>query len=69
MVKGKYVAMVEINFCFDETAQGYPPFEKIKESLNESTDKGLCELVQEDIDGIGTVEVHRQLFDLYQVTD
>lgn len=69
MVKGKYVALVEIDFCFDETADGYPPFEKIKENLNESTDRGLIELVQEDIDGIGTARVHRQLFDLYQTTE
>lgn len=69
MVKGKYVATVEIDFNFDENTQGYPPFEKIRESLNESTDKGLYELIQEDVDGIGTVKVHRQLFDLYQVNE
>lgn len=69
MVKGKYVALVEIDFCFDETVEGHPPFEKIKESLNESTDKGLMKLIQEDVDGIGTVRVHRQLFDLYQTTE
>ena len=67
MVKGKYVAMVEIDFDFDENAKGYPPFEKIRENLNESTDKGIRELIQEDVDGIGMVKVHRQIFVLYQV--
>lgn len=69
MVKGKYVALVEIDFDFDETVGGYPPFEKIKEDLNESTDRGIRELIQEDIDGIGTVQVHRQLYDLYQIAE
>lgn len=67
MVKGKYVAKVEIDFGFDETAQGYPPFEEIKKNLDYSTDKGLQEIVQEDIAGVGTVRVERELFDLYQV--
>ncbi len=70
MIKGKYVALVEVDVHIKE-GKGMRPFEEIKEDLisgevTEELAKKLKDMFSEDEDA-STVKVTQQYADLYEV--
>ena len=66
--KGKYVALIEINFDI-EKSEGMLPFEEIKKKTvgGELTDEIKDVIRGELIDDYGTVTVTQQYGDMYEV--
>lgn len=69
-IKGRYVALVEIDFNFQHEKEMLP-FEKIKENFSDGklTDD-IKELIYSEImDRYGDVKVTQQYADMYEVED
>lgn len=68
MIKGKYVATIVLNICYDENMSGILPFEKVREKLmGGELDKTIVELLSDEIgDGFCSVGLNRQYADLYR---
>lgn len=69
MIKGRYVALVELDFHIDESL--YPqPFDGMK---NDITNGNLTEMIKElleiEIDDLADINVTQQYADLYRVED
>lgn len=67
MIKGRYVALVELDFHIDESL--YPqPFDDMK---NDITNGNLTEMIKElleiEIDDLADINVIQQYADLYRV--
>ena len=69
-IKGKYVAMVEINFDFEED-ENYLPFDEIKNNIETELTPILQEVIQEEVapNDICTTEVRQQFVDCYRVEE
>lgn len=67
MVKGKYVATVEIDFAFDENGNGFRPFEEIHDAVQREMTPHIQEMLEEEFEGCGKVTVKQMHADLYQV--
>lgn len=69
MIKGRYVALVELDFHINE-AQYSQPFEDMK---NDITNGNLTEMIKElleiEIDDLADINVTQQYADLYRVED
>ena len=69
MIKGRYVALVELDFHINE-AQYSQPFENMK---NDITNGNLTEMIKElleiEIDDLADINVTQQYADLYRVED
>lgn len=61
MIKGRYVAQIEINFAMDESTQGLLPFEEIHKRTTEGLTPMLKELIQNEL-GEGTEVTVTQMF-------
>lgn len=70
MIKGRYVALVEIDFHADEQ-KGLRPFDEIKNDVvNGNLTAMLTELIIDDLDeGLADVKVTQQYADLYRAED
>lgn len=70
MIRGKYVATIEVDYNINENTKGLLPFEEIKENITGgSLDAMIIELLSEGLDGYGTVKLHKQYADLYRVEE
>lgn len=69
MIKGRYVALVELDFHIDESL--YPqPFEDMKNDItNGSLTEMIKELLELEIDDFAEINVTQQYADLYRVED
>ena len=69
IIKGKYVATVEIKFDFEENEK-LLPFEKIKTKIEEELTPFLRELIKDEVaEDIATAEVRQQYADCYRVIE
>ena len=69
MIKGRYVATVEIDICIPEDTPNLLPFAEIREKVYSGLDDELHDLIQDEFDGIGTVRVTKQYADIYRYSD
>ena len=69
MIKGRYVAQVEIDFHIDEdSSKNILSFEEIKQNLDGNMDTLIHDALTDYSDeDMATVRVTRQYFDLYKV--
>ncbi len=73
MIKGRYVALVEVDFSLDDHKEGIRPFEDIRNDfvngyVTEELAKELKELFYDD-KGLTTIKVTQQYADLYKVEE
>ena len=66
MIKGRYVATVEIDFSVSEKDPDLLPFDKIKENVCNDTTEFLTELIEEEFYPFGSVRVTQQYADVFR---
>ena len=69
MIKGKFVATVEIDIAVDENTQNLLPFEQLKEAVHNDMDTAVKDMLCEEFGDIATVNVTKTFADLYRTED
>ena len=67
MIKGKFVATIEIDIVIDENTPGLLPFEKMKEAVHNKMEDCIKDMLCDEFGDIATVKVTKTFADLYQV--
>ena len=69
MIKGKFVATVEINITVDENTPNLLPFDELKRAVQEE----ICVIIQNTLDDefsdIGNVKITQQSVDLWKMEE
>ena len=66
MIKGRYVATVEIDLSMSENESGLLPFDEICNNLRNNTTEVLTEIIQSEIEPYGRVKITQQYVDVYR---
>ena len=66
MIKGKFVATIEIDIAVDENTPGLLPFEKLKEVVHNEMEADVNDMLCEELGNIATVKVTKTFADLYR---
>ena len=66
MIKGKFVATIEIDVAVDENKPGLLPFEKLKEVVRNEMEADVNDMLCEEFGNIATVKVTKTFADLYR---
>ena len=66
MIKGKFVATIEIDVAVDENTPGLLPFEKMKEAVHNEMETTVKDMLCEEFEDIATVKVTKTFADLYR---
>ena len=66
VIKGKFVATIEIDIAVDENTQNLLPFEKLKEAVHNEMEIAVKEMLCEEFGDVATVKVTRTFADLYR---
>lgn len=69
MIKGKFVATVEIDIAVDENTQNLLPFEQLKEAVHNDMGTAVKNRLCEVFEDIATVNVTKTFADLYRTED
>ena len=69
MIKGKFVATIEIDIAVDENTPGLLPFEKMKEAVHNKMAAAVKDMLCEEFGDIATVKVTKTFADLYRNVD
>ena len=69
MIKGKFVATIEIDIDVDENAPNLLPFEKLKEAVQNDMETAVKGMLCEEFGDIATVKVTKTFADLYRTED
>ena len=67
MIKGHYVAIVEINFSIDENTPNLKPFHQLEELVKTETTEMLKDMIEDEFREVGGIVIVTQtLADLYK---
>ena len=66
MIKGKFVATIEIDIVADENTPNLLPFEELKEAVHNEMEKAVNDMMFEEFGDIATVKVTKTFADLYR---
>lgn len=66
MIKGRYVATVEIDFLMSENELGLLPFDEICNNWRNNTIEELTEIIQNELEPYGKVKITQQYADVYK---
>ena len=69
MIKGKFVATIEIDLAVDENTPNLLPFEKLKEAVHNEMGAAVKDMLCEEFGDIATVKVTKSFADLYRTED
>ena len=69
MIKGKFVATIEIDIDVDENTPGLLPFEKLKDAVHNDMETAVKDMLCEEFGDIATVKVTKTFADLYRTVD
>ena len=69
MIKGKFVATIEIDIAIDENTPNLLPFEKLKEAVHNDMETAVKDMLCEEFGDIATVKVTKTFTDLYKTED
>ena len=69
MIKGKFVATIEIDISVDENTPSLLPFEKLKEAVHNDMENAVKDMLCEEFGDIASVKVTKTFADLYQTED
>ena len=67
MIKGKFVATIEIDIAVDENTSNLLPFEKLKGVVQNDMEIALKDMLCDEFRDVATVKVTKSFADLYQV--
>lgn len=67
MIKGNFVATIEIDIAFDENTPNLLPFEELKDAVHNDMEPAVKEMLHDEFGDIATVNVTKMFADLYQV--
>ena len=67
MIKGKFVATIEIDIAVDENTPNLLPFEKLKGVVQNDMEIALKDMLCDEFRDVATVKVTKSFADLYQV--
>ena len=65
MIKGKFVATIEIDIAVDENTPNLLPFEELKEAVHNEMEIAVKDMLCEEFGDIGTVKVTKTFAGLY----
>ena len=66
MIKGKFVATIEIDIAIDENTANLLPFEKLKTAVHNDMETAVKDMLCEEFGDIATVKVTKTFADLYR---
>ena len=66
MIKGKFVATIEIDIAVDENTPNLLPFEKLNGAVHNDMETAVKDLLCEEFGDIATVKVTKTFADLYR---
>ena len=66
MIKGRYVATVEIDFSMSEKEPNLLPFDEINEHWRNDTTGFLTEVIEQEFKPYGHVKLTQQYADVYR---
>ena len=66
MLKGRYVATIEIEFSMSENESGLLPFDEICDNWRNNATEALTELIQNEIEPYGCVKITQQYANVYR---
>ena len=66
MIKGRYVATIEIEFSMSENEPGLLLFDEICNNLRNNTTEALTEIIQNELEPYGRVRITQQYVDVYR---
>ena len=66
MIKGRYVATVEIDFSMSENELGLLSFDEICNNWRNNTTEELTEIIQNELEPYGKVKITQQYADVYK---
>ena len=69
MIKGKFVATIEIDIAVDENTPNLLPFEKLKDAVHNDMGTAIKDMLYEEFGEIATVKVTKTFADLYKTED
>ena len=69
MIKGKFVATIEIDIDVDENTPGLLPFEKLKGAVHNDMETAVKDILCEEFGEIASVKVTKTFADLYKTED
>ena len=69
MIKGKFVATIEIDIVIDENTPNLLPFEKLKAAVHNDMETAIKDMLCEEFGDIATVKVTKIFADLYRAED
>ena len=69
MIKGKFVATVEIDIAVDENTPGLLPFERLQEAVHNDMETAVKDMLCEEFGDIATVKVTKTFADLYRTEE
>ena len=66
MIKGKFVATIEIDIVVDENTPSLLPYGKLKEAVHNEMEAAVKDMLCEEFGDIATVKVTKTFADLYR---
>ena len=66
MIKGRYVATIEIEFSMSENESGLLPFDEICNNWRNNTTEALTEIIQNELGPYGKAKITQQYADMYR---
>ena len=69
MIKGKFVATIEIDIAVDENTPGLLPCEKLKEAVHNEMEVAVKDILCDEFGDVATVKVTKSFVDLYRTED
>ena len=69
MIRGKFVATIELDIAVDENTPGFLPFEELKEAVNNEMEIAVKDMMCDEFGDVATVKVTKTFADLYRAED
>lgn len=69
MIKGKFVATIEIDISVGENTPNLLPFEKLKVAVHDDMETAIKDVLCEELGDVATVKVTKSFADLYMTED
>ena len=66
MIRGKFVATIELDIAVDENTPGLLPFEELKEAVNNEMEIAVKDMMCDEFGDVATVKVTKTFADLYR---
>ena len=69
MIKGKFVATIEIDIAVDDNTPGLLPFEELKEAVHNEMEIAIKDMLCDEFGDVATVKVTKTFADLYRTEE